>query len=143
MWVMGWTFVWQTRISLVFHTFTTLQPSAYRLLFKLRGYKNDIILKLYRKLHTAVQSSPRIINLTGQFSLSKFGLKEARIRPNLCRHKMITWLSLKSNLYADGWRVVKVWKTNEIRVCQTNVQPMTHMFFKWRLHRSMQLPIKF
>ena len=73
-----------------------------------RGYKNDIILKLYRKLHTAVQSSPRIINLTGQFSLSKFGLKEARIRPNLCRHKMLTWLSLKSNLYADGWRVVKV-----------------------------------
>jgi hypothetical protein len=33
-----------------------------------------------------------------------------------------------SNLYADGWTVVKVWKTDEIRVCQKHGQPMTHMF---------------
>jgi hypothetical protein len=32
--VIGWPFVWQTRIS-VFHTITTLQPSSYRLLVNL------------------------------------------------------------------------------------------------------------
>jgi hypothetical protein len=67
------------------------------------GICNEHILE--QVVHLA---SPRIRNLTGQFSVSKFGLKEARIRPNLCRHKMLTWLSLKNNLYADGWRVVKV-----------------------------------
>jgi hypothetical protein len=60
-----------------------------------QGIKKGHNSKLYRKLYTAVQSSPIIRNLTGQFSLSKFGLKEARIRPKLCRHKMPTWLSLR------------------------------------------------
>ena len=49
-----------------------------------------------------------------------------------------------SNLYADGWRVVKVWKTDEIRVCQTNGQPMTRMFFNilvssWIVSRSQSV----
>jgi hypothetical protein len=60
-----------------------------------QGIKKGHNSKLYRKLYTAVQSSPIIRNLTGQFALSKFKLKEARIRPKLCRHKMLTWLSLR------------------------------------------------
>ena len=100
-----------------------------------RGYTRDIILKLYRRLHTAVQSSPRIRNLTGQFSWSTFGLKEARIRPNLCRHKMPTWLGLKSNLYADVWRVVKYEKPTKFESVKqmSNLWPtcFSILLFSW------------
>ena len=70
-------------------------------------------------------------------------MKEATIRPYLCRHKMPTWLSLKSNLYADGWRVVKVWKTEKFESVKqmSNLWPtcFSILLYSWIISLSQSV----
>ena len=56
MWVIGWPFVWQTRISSVFHTFTTLQPSSYRLLVNLTMWTFCVCINLDEFLLLSTQA---------------------------------------------------------------------------------------